>query len=146
LSVSSWNCKEAGQEADAAAHLLAKSVKSESLACFAFNCVCIELVTHFTYDSSVKDGYVDVDALHNVLPVPVKIAIVSCVAHEKLCDQYHSTFAVSPTHKTPMSVPLVDSISTHADVVALRVGAKIICTHKFKSVVAPVYGTNQDKS
>lgn len=45
-----------------------------------FSCVCIALVTHFTYASSVKDGYVAVAALHKVFQVPVKIAIVSCVA------------------------------------------------------------------
>ena len=80
LSVSSWNCKEAGQEADAAVHLLAKSVKSESLACFAFNCVWIALVTHFKYENSVRFGYVAVDALPSVFQAPVNIAIVSCVA------------------------------------------------------------------
>lgn len=51
-----------------------------------------------------------------------------------------------PTPNNHTSVPLADSISNQADVVALRVGAKSICIHKFTSVLAHVYGTYQLRS
>lgn len=60
--------------------LLLVSVSVLDAVILAFNCVCIALVTHFTYASSVRDGYVAKAADHRVFQEPVKIAMVSCVA------------------------------------------------------------------
>jgi hypothetical protein len=51
-------------------------------------------------------------------------------------------FAVFHAQSNHISVPLLASSSTPADVVALRVGANNINNPIFKSAVAHVYGTN----